>query len=255
MLHAQPPTTKTTDTYCLWWYNTYIPRVGSWTSCLPQHQPVWVHQLFGLRLRRGGIFYNWHHGSTDWGRCTTCRKGRRSGQYVKQELQDERALPQTERRAHKLIDQEIHQLHKNLNAQQLLQDAVTAQVRRASELLGYLNMHSTKPGSEPNNLLRQLQRSNIGWEMFRQLRHQYAAGARIQQHTLLQSTLIPLLRTAEMRLKSAFALSGVSDHQAWAPNLLKLNVWRSGATLNSTSDKFSHVRDSCLPLLVRAQHQ
>ena len=80
------------------------------------------------------------------------------------------------------------------NAQQVLQDATTTAARRAGELFGYLIMHATKPGSEPNNLLRQLQRTNIGWEMFRQLRHQYVAGARVQQYTLLQQIVQPQSR-------------------------------------------------------------
>ena len=61
------------------------------------------------------------------------------------------------------------------------------QCKRTSKLeppvLGVLHHAecSTKPNSEPNNLLRRLRRTNIGWEMLRQLRHQYAAGARVQQ--------------------------------------------------------------------------
>ena len=58
-------------------------------------------------------------------------------------------------------------------------------------------MHATKPGSEPNNLLRRLQRTNIGWEVFRQLRNQYAAGARVQQYTLLQGIVHPQPRWTE----------------------------------------------------------
>ena len=54
----------------------------------------------------------------------------------RQELQDERALPQGESRSHQVIDQEIQQLNNDLNAQQALQDAVTQWVSRASELLG-----------------------------------------------------------------------------------------------------------------------
>ena len=51
-----------------------------------------------------------------------------------------------------------------------------------------------------NNLSQQtsrsshLQRTNIGWEMCRHLRHQYAAGARVQQCTLLQSIVHPQRR-------------------------------------------------------------
>ena len=75
---------------------------------------------------------------------------------------------------------------------------------RAGELLNYLIMHSTKPGSEPNNLLRRLQRTNIGWELFRQLRHQYAAGALVQQYTLLQSIVHPQPRWTETSQQQQF---------------------------------------------------
>ena len=50
VLHAQPPTTMTTDTYSLWRRYAYIPRMGSWTSSIPQHQSVWAHRPLGLRL-------------------------------------------------------------------------------------------------------------------------------------------------------------------------------------------------------------
>ena len=96
-----------------------------------------------------------------------------------QELRDERALPPAERRDLGVMDGDIQQDNNDLNAQQALQDATTTAVRRAGELFGYLIMHATEPGSEPNNLLRRLQRTNVGWEMFRQLRHQYAARARV----------------------------------------------------------------------------
>ena len=59
-------------------------------------------------------------------------------------------------------------------------------------------------GSEPNNLLRRLQRTNVGWEMFRQLRHQYAAGARVQQYTLLQGIVHPQPRWTETSQQQQF---------------------------------------------------
>ena len=103
-----------------------------------------------------------------------------------QALQAERELPQEEHREHAVIDPEIQQANNDLDAQQRLQDATTTAARRAGELFGYLIMRATKPGSEPNNLLRRLRRTNIRWELFRQLRHQYAAGARLQQYALLE---------------------------------------------------------------------
>ena len=74
-----------------------------------------------------------------------------------QALQAERELPQGERREHAVIDPEIQHATNDLDAQQRLQDSTTTAVRRAGELLGYLITHATKPGSEPNNLLRRLQ--------------------------------------------------------------------------------------------------
>ena len=106
---------------------------------------------------------------------------------ARQDLRDERAQPLGDpaRRDNSVIDNEMQQVTVDLNAQQALQDATTAGVRRAGELLGNLIMHATKANSEPNNPLRRLQRTNIGWEMYRLLRHQYAAGARVRQYTLL----------------------------------------------------------------------
>ena len=42
------------------------------------------------------------------------------------------------------------------------------------------------------------------WEMFRQLRHQYAAGARVQQYTLLQSIIHPQPRWTETSQQQQF---------------------------------------------------
>ena len=114
-----------------------------------------------------------------------------------QKRQDERALPLAERREHGIIDPEIQQATNDLNAQQVLQDATTTAVPRAGELFGYLITHATKAGSEPNNLLRRLQRTNIGWEIFRQFRYQYAAGARVQRYALLQGIVHPQPRLTE----------------------------------------------------------
>ena len=85
-----------------------------------------------------------------------------------QDLRDERATPlgHPARRDSNVIDSEIRQVNQDLNAQQALQEVTTAGVRRASELLGYLITHATKANSEPNNLLRRLQRTNIGWETY-----------------------------------------------------------------------------------------
>ena len=68
---------------------------------------------------------------------------------------------------------------------------ITTAARHTGELLRYLIVHSTRPNSEPNNLLHWLQQTSISWETSRQLRHQHAAGAHVQQYTLLQSIHCP----------------------------------------------------------------
>ena len=95
---------------------------------------------------------------------------------ARQDLKNEHATPQGDpaRRNNAGIDHDLQQVQQDLDAQQVLQDATTAGVRQADELLGYLIMHATKPNSEPNNLLRRLQKTSIGWAMCRQLRHQDA---------------------------------------------------------------------------------
>ena len=140
-------------------YYTYIPRVGSWTSSIPQHQSVWAHHPFGLRLQCRGPTYNRHHGAADTSRTSTTRRDPTSWSAA--------------RRDNNVIDNEIRQVNQDLNAQQALQDATTEGVRWAGELPGYLIMQATKRNSEPNNRLCRLQRTNIGWEMYRQLRRQY----------------------------------------------------------------------------------
>ena len=120
--------------------------------------------------------------------------------HARQDLRDERALLQgnPQDRDNNVIDADVQQIANDLNAQRALQDATTAGVRRAGELLGYLIMHSTKPNSEPNNLLRRLQRTSISWEMHQQLRHQFAAAPRVQQYALSQSIVHPQPRWTDI---------------------------------------------------------
>ena len=65
---------------------------------------------------------------------------------------------------------------------------------------------STKPKSELNNLLRRFQQTNIGWEVYRQLRHRYAAGTRVQQYALLQGTVHPQPQWTETSQQQQFQL-------------------------------------------------
>ena len=117
---------------------------------------------------------------------------------ARQNLRDEHAQPADAPalRADADIDNDLNQINNELTAQQQLQDATTVGVRHAGELLGHLITHATKPNSEPNNRLRRLQRTNIGC--------QYAAGARVQQYTLLQSIVRPQPRWTETSQQQQF---------------------------------------------------
>ena len=85
-----------------------------------------------------------------------------------------------------------------------IQNDLAVRYRRYGELLGNLITHSTKPNSEPNNLLRLLQLTNIGWKMYRQLQHQYVAGGDVQQyrftHILLGLKYVNWSTTSYMHL-------------------------------------------------------
>ena len=52
-------------------------------------------------------------------------------------------------------------------------------------------MHSTKPNNEANNHVRQLQYSDNGFEIWRQLRQRFSGGQRAQQLQRLQRIMTP----------------------------------------------------------------
>ena len=175
--HAQSTSTSTTNTYSLRWCNTYISRGGlvnfeltstsvsvststSWTTpAAPNNlsqQTSWSSRqlLVDNNMRRHSV-------------CVKPAKTFRTSLLYLQELNiEERQPSSTSTRS-----------RNDLNDQQRLYDNTTAG-RCARELLGNLIVHSTKPNSEPSNLLRRLQRTNIAWEMYRQLLHQIAAACR-----------------------------------------------------------------------------
>ena len=103
-------------------------RMGSWTSSLPQHQPVWVHQPLGLRLGCGRhaeaplttdiMVLQTEAGAQQHAEMNRIRTAR-------QELQDERAHYLKQNVEHISHRPEIQQLNNDLNAQQALQDALT----------------------------------------------------------------------------------------------------------------------------------
>ena len=216
MLHAQPPTATTPAPTV---FDGTSPTFPEWARELRAYLNISQFEYinlfdFAYDATRRNLLQQ-----TSW--YFRQKRGARQGAEILrlrarlQELRDERALPPADRRDLGVIDGDTQQDNNHLNAQQVLQDATTTAVRRAGELFGYLIMHATKPGSEPNNLLRRLQWTNIGWEMFQQLRHQYAAGARVQQYALLQGIVHPQPRWTETSQQQQFQkwTQDVSDSQ------------------------------------------
>ena len=190
-------------------YNTTTTTTGARPVTLKtpskRRKTSWLPAFASTTSR--GPTYNRRHGAANTRKTSTTRRDPTVClTQTFQNLRDERATPLGDpaRRDNNVIDNEIRQVNQELNAQQTLQDATTAEVRRAGELLGYFIMHATKPNSEPNNLLRRLQRTNIGWGMYRQFPHQYAARARVQQYTLLQSIMHPQPRRTETSQQQQF---------------------------------------------------
>ena len=69
-------------------------------------------------------------------------------------------------------------------------DNIKRDINRASQYLTYILVHATKPNSEVNNHVRQLQRNENGFEIWRQKRQRFSGGQRAQQLQLLQCIMI-----------------------------------------------------------------
>ena len=155
-LRAQPPTTTSTDTV----FDGSTPRFPEWIRELRVYLNISQFEHIDLL----DFAYDTEQPLTTDIMAQQMPAGRRQHQekqrlqQARQDLQDELAQPPGDhRRANADINNDLSQTNNDLNAQQLLYDATTTAGRHARELLGHLIMHSAKPNSEPNNLLRRLQ--------------------------------------------------------------------------------------------------
>ena len=125
---------------------------------------------------------------------------------ARQDLRDERTTLQGDpaRRDNAVIDQDLQQAQRDLDAQQVLQDATTG-VRRAGELPGYyLIIHSTNLTANQTTYFVDFRGQKSVGKCIDQLRHQYSAAARAQPFALLQSIVHPQPRWTEISQQQQF---------------------------------------------------
>ena len=98
---------------------------------------------------------------------------------------------QPARRTAAVINADINNVNGQRDALIAQRNTIKRDITRASQYLTYIMVHTTKPNSEVNNLVRQLQRSENGFEIWRQLRQRFSGGQRAQQLQLLQRIMNP----------------------------------------------------------------
>ena len=89
------------------------------------------------------------------------------------------------------INRDIGILEADIIVHQANFDDELAKVKKASDYLNYILVHSTKTGSEPNHYIRRLHQSENGFEAWRLLRLRYSGGHRLGTYSLLQNILAP----------------------------------------------------------------
>ena len=95
------------------------------------------------------------------------------------------------RRAAAAINTDIANVNGQRDALIAQRNTIKRDITRASQYLTYIMVHTTKPNSEVNNMVRQLQRSENGFEIWRQLRQRFSGGQRAQQLQLPQRIMNP----------------------------------------------------------------
>ena len=98
---------------------------------------------------------------------------------------------QPARRAATAINTDIANVNGQRDALIAQRNTIKRDITRASQYLTYIMVHATKPNSEVNNMVRQLQGSENGFEIWRQLRQRFSGGQRAQQLQLLQRIMNP----------------------------------------------------------------
>ena len=89
------------------------------------------------------------------------------------------------------INRDIGILEADILVHQANFDDELNKVKKASDYLSYILVHSTKTGSEPNHYIRRLHQSENGFESWRLLRLRYSGGHRLGTYSLLQNILAP----------------------------------------------------------------
>ena len=89
------------------------------------------------------------------------------------------------------INRDIATLEADIAVHQANFDTELIKVKRASDYLSYILVHSTKTGSEPNHYIRPLHQNENGFEAWRLLRLRYSGGHRLGTSSLLQNILAP----------------------------------------------------------------
>ena len=121
---------------------------------------------------------------------TTAQDGIAEDKAAIKILQDELADP-AHLRADDDINNEIAVLEADIAGHQATFDAELVRVKKASDYLSYILVHSTKTASEPNHYIRRLHQQENGFESWRLLRLRYSGGHRLGTYSLLQNILAP----------------------------------------------------------------
>ena len=158
-LHIYDVDIKEGECYMLNLPQPYLPTLTVFDGTTPTF-PEWARELRAYLNISLSTSTSWTSPTmrsnllqhTSWGVQQTPARHRQHQDIARltralQDLRDERAQSADAAacRANADIDHAINQTNNELNAQPLLQDATTARVRRAGELLGCLILHATKP--------------------------------------------------------------------------------------------------------------
>ena len=163
--------------------------MGIRASHIPRHQWIPVHRTDGHRLQRGLSIHLYHLcAGTEIG--TTAQDGITENKAGIKILKEELENPERERDDHD-INTDIAALEADLVVHQTNFDTELAKVKKASDYLSYILVHSTKTASEPNHYIRRLHQQENGFEAWRLLRLRYSGGHRLGTYSLLQNILAP----------------------------------------------------------------
>ena len=140
---------------------------------------------------------------------------------LREELDDPTHL-----RADDDISREIGILEADILVHQANFDDELSRVKKASDYLSYILVHSTKTGSEPNHYIRRLHQNENGFESWRLLRLRYSGGHRLGTYFLLQNILAS--KWSEQHQHHQFR-----TWMEWLPRTKANRAWSSTTILKS----------------------